>query len=57
MPPRGDSLERGVHEHADLNAAIRAHQGEGSEANTVVDNFDDLETFQQQEVLDFLRSL
>ena len=41
----------------DLNSAIQAHQSRGSEANTVVDNFDDLTTSQQQEVLDFLRSL
>jgi CxxC motif-containing protein (DUF1111 family) len=41
----------------DLNRAIQAHQSKGSEANTVVNDFDDLATFQQQEVLDFLRSL
>jgi CxxC motif-containing protein (DUF1111 family) len=41
----------------DLNSAIKAHQSQGSEANTVVDNFDDLATSRQQEVLDFLRSL
>jgi CxxC motif-containing protein (DUF1111 family) len=40
-----------------LNKAIQAHQGSGSEANTVVDNFNDLTTSQQQQVLDFLRSL
>jgi CxxC motif-containing protein (DUF1111 family) len=40
-----------------LNAAIAAHQSRGSEANTVVDNFQDLTNAQQQEVLDFLRSL
>jgi CxxC motif-containing protein (DUF1111 family) len=40
-----------------LNTAIQAHQSDGSEANTVVDNFNELATFQQQEVLDFLRSL
>ena len=40
-----------------LNAAIAAHQSNGSEANTVVTNFDSLSTTQQQEVLNFLRSL
>ena len=40
-----------------LNAAIAAHQGRGSEANTVVNNFQDLTVAQQQEILDFLRSL
>ncbi len=40
-----------------LNSAIQAHQSTGSEANTVVNNFDDLATTRQQEVLDFLRSL
>jgi CxxC motif-containing protein (DUF1111 family) len=40
-----------------LGAAIRAHASRGSEANTVVDNFANLNGFQQQEVLDFLRSL
>jgi len=40
-----------------LNSAIRAHQSEGSEANTVVNNFDALTSFQQQDVLNFLRSL
>jgi CxxC motif-containing protein (DUF1111 family) len=40
-----------------LLTAILDHQSSGSEANTVVDNFTDLSTAQQQEVLDFLRSL
>ena len=40
-----------------LNAAIAAHESNGSEANTVVENFDSLSTTQQQEVLNFLRSL
>jgi CxxC motif-containing protein (DUF1111 family) len=40
-----------------LNTAIQAHASAGSEANTVVDNFNDLNIFQQQAVLDFLRSL
>jgi len=40
-----------------LNDAIQAHESRGSEADTVENNFDDLATFQQQEVLDFLRSL
>jgi CxxC motif-containing protein (DUF1111 family) len=37
--------------------AINAHQSTGSEANTIVDNFTDLNNTQQQQVLDFLRSL
>jgi len=40
-----------------LNAAIEAHQGNGSEATNVEENFDNLNTTQQQEILDFLRSL
>jgi CxxC motif-containing protein (DUF1111 family) len=40
-----------------LLQAIQAHEGSGSEANPVVQNFDNLSTFQQQEILDFLRSL
>jgi CxxC motif-containing protein (DUF1111 family) len=40
-----------------LIRAIEAHAGSGSEANNVVDNFNDLQNFQQQEILDFLRSL
>jgi len=41
----------------DLLTAIEAHQGHGSEANTVINNFQSLTTTQQQEILDFLRSL
>jgi CxxC motif-containing protein (DUF1111 family) len=40
-----------------LLAAIEAHQGSGSEANTVETNFDNLTASQQQDVLNFLRSL
>ncbi|HXP41532.1 MAG TPA: di-heme oxidoredictase family protein [Candidatus Acidoferrales bacterium] len=40
-----------------LNAAIEAHQSSGSEATTVEENFHNLTTTQQQEILDFLRSL
>ena len=40
-----------------LLSAIDAHEGNGSEANTVENNFDNLSTTQQQEILDFLRSL
>ena len=40
-----------------LNAAIQAHQGNGSEASNVEQNFHNLSTQQQQEILDFLRSL
>jgi CxxC motif-containing protein (DUF1111 family) len=41
----------------DLNAAIEAHQSNGSEATNVEENFDNLSTSQQQDVLNFLRSL
>jgi CxxC motif-containing protein (DUF1111 family) len=41
----------------DLNAAIQAHASNGSEATPVEENFDSLNTTQQQEILDFLRSL
>jgi len=40
-----------------LNAAIAAHASRGSEATTVEQNFGVLSQQQQQEVLDFLRSL
>ena len=42
---------------SDLVQAIQQHASQGSEANTVVDNFNNLNDQQQQEVLDFLRSL
>jgi CxxC motif-containing protein (DUF1111 family) len=41
----------------DLNAAIAAHESNGSEASNVEENFDNLSRTQQQEILDFLRSL
>jgi CxxC motif-containing protein (DUF1111 family) len=40
-----------------LSSAIQAHQGAGSAANTVIDNFNDLTSFQQQQILNFLRAL
>jgi CxxC motif-containing protein (DUF1111 family) len=40
-----------------LLSAIRAHASHGSEANTVVENFFNLSPSQQQDVLNFLRSL
>jgi CxxC motif-containing protein (DUF1111 family) len=40
-----------------LLQAIEAHASNGSEANTVVSNFNALSSAQQQEILDFLRSL
>jgi CxxC motif-containing protein (DUF1111 family) len=42
---------------SDLVAAIQAHQSSGSEANTVVQRFNALSAAQQQNVLNFLRSL
>jgi len=41
----------------DLNAAIDAHSSNGSEANTVEGNFDNLSPSQKQDLLNFLRSL
>ncbi len=40
-----------------LLVAIRAHASSGSEANDVIENFNDLSATQQQDILDFLRSL
>jgi len=40
-----------------LITAIEDHASNGSEANTVEYNFDNLSTTQQQEIVDFLRSL
>jgi CxxC motif-containing protein (DUF1111 family) len=37
--------------------AIQAHESNGSEANTVEENFDNLSPSQQQDLLNFLRSL
>jgi CxxC motif-containing protein (DUF1111 family) len=42
---------------SDLVAAIQAHQSSGSEANSIVKQFDALSTAQQQDLLNFLRSL
>ena len=40
-----------------LVEAIRAHKSRGSEANKVIEYFDKLSTEEQQEIIDFLRSL
>jgi CxxC motif-containing protein (DUF1111 family) len=42
---------------SDLKAAILAHQSSGSEANAVIGNFQTLSTQEQQNLLNFLRSL
>jgi CxxC motif-containing protein (DUF1111 family) len=42
---------------SNILTAIEDHSGKGSEANDVIENFNDLNPFQQQEILDFLRSL
>jgi len=42
---------------SDLLEAIRAHKSHGSEANRVIEHFNKLSSQEQQEVLDFLRSL
>jgi CxxC motif-containing protein (DUF1111 family) len=41
----------------DLMQAIQAHRSQGSEANNVISNFGDLTAAQQQDILNFLRSL
>jgi CxxC motif-containing protein (DUF1111 family) len=41
----------------DLMQAIQAHGSQGSEANTVEQNFDNLSNSQRQDILNFLRSL
>jgi CxxC motif-containing protein (DUF1111 family) len=41
----------------DLVEAIRAHRSRGSEANKVIESFNKLSTREQQEIIDFLRSL
>jgi CxxC motif-containing protein (DUF1111 family) len=40
-----------------LLTAIRDHASNGSEANEVIENFNDLSATQQQDILNFLRSL
>jgi len=40
-----------------LVEAIRAHRSRGSEANKVIESFNKLSTREQQEIIDFLRSL
>jgi CxxC motif-containing protein (DUF1111 family) len=42
---------------SDLLSAIRAHSSSGSEAKTVIDNFNSLTSRQIQDILNFLRSL
>ena len=42
---------------SNLVEAIRAHKSSGSEANMVIDRFNRLSTQEQQEIIDFLRSL
>jgi CxxC motif-containing protein (DUF1111 family) len=42
---------------SDLVAAIRAHASNGSEANTTIDNYNNLSEQQKQDLLNFLRSL
>jgi CxxC motif-containing protein (DUF1111 family) len=41
----------------DLMETIRAHRSDGSEANQVINNFDDLSKEEIQALLNFLRSL
>jgi CxxC motif-containing protein (DUF1111 family) len=48
-----------VHDGRDLSvpAAVQNHQSNGSEANTVITNFNNLNSTAKQELIDFLRSL
>jgi CxxC motif-containing protein (DUF1111 family) len=41
----------------DLVTAIEAHRSRGSEANMIIERFNRLSTIQQQDVINFLRSL
>src|SRR5262249_54177726 len=41
----------------DLQEAIRAHSSRGSEANQVIQRFNNLNNSQEQDLLNFLRSL
>jgi CxxC motif-containing protein (DUF1111 family) len=41
----------------DLVEAIEAHRGRGSEANRIIDRFNRLTVKQQQDIINFLRSL
>jgi CxxC motif-containing protein (DUF1111 family) len=42
---------------ADLTEAVRAHQSMGSEANRVIDNFNQILPSMRQDLIDFLRAL
>ncbi len=42
---------------SDLMVAIQQHSGNGSEANAVINTFQQLSTSSQQDILNFLRSL
>ena len=42
---------------SNLVDAIRAHQSHGSEANKVIEHFNKLTVQEQQQIIDFLRSL
>jgi CxxC motif-containing protein (DUF1111 family) len=42
---------------SNLVEAIRDHKSHGSEANKVIEHFDRLSRQEQQEIIDFLRSL
>ena len=42
---------------SDLEVAIKAHQSNGSEANSVINNFFNLSEDTKQDLLNFLRSL
>ena len=42
---------------ANLVEAIKAHKSKGSEANKVIERFDKLHTSEQQDIINFLRSL
>jgi CxxC motif-containing protein (DUF1111 family) len=41
----------------DLMETIQAHRSDGSEANFVIQNFNQLQPWTQQDIMNFLRSL
>jgi hypothetical protein len=55
------AVARSTHAHdgrtSNLVDAIRAHKSHGSEANKVIEHFNRLNVQEQQEKIDFLRSL
>ena len=57
LPPRATSPRESQAPLAAVIEAINAHRSRGSEANKIVERFDRLSTKQQQDIINFLRSL